>query len=278
MKILPKKEMYSLYFEDPKASKVERILSGVKLEYYYYSETINIKLNKKEVCNICILKGSALLIENNNEFKLNQFDMVYIPSDYELSIIPRSNNLFNNKICIMRTNLIEEPKKSTYRNMEIKKFSFNEFVSRGEFGDETKICTYREVWTAIRNGVFFSGFTNIPEESRVQGAITSINLEKDTTNKVKIYPHVHPEYPEVYIFCIDDNKGKVAITQFLINSDGHSICKDMIDGDGLFFPGNVGHPNFIRPTYKKLKYCMYMWIIPTFGKTIDIIPKTLNIE
>ena len=50
-----------------------------------------------------------------------------------------------------------------------------------------------------------SGFTNIPNESLKQGVITSVNLERNQDGNMEIYSHIHPDYPEVYIMCIDDN-------------------------------------------------------------------------
>ena len=75
--------------------------------------------------------------------------------------------------------------------------------------------------------------------------------------------------------CIDDDN--YAITQYLINKEGKSICKDLKDGDGLFFPGDLGHSNFARPFYKDLKYCMYYWCIPTFGKVDLVDPITMMV-
>ncbi|MEJ2249933.1 MAG: hypothetical protein P8Y70_07025 [Candidatus Lokiarchaeota archaeon] len=136
------------------------------------------------------------------------------------------------------------------------------------------ITSYRTVWTAFKNGYFMSGITNIPIEALRQGVLTSVNLEKDKDNNTKIYPHIHPDFPELYLFCIDDKA--TSITQYLINEKGESVCKDLEDGEGLFFPGNLGHMNFGKPSYKNLDYCMYIWIIPTFGIQKEINPNTLH--
>ena len=137
------------------------------------------------------------------------------------------------------------------------------------------MATYRTVWTAFKNGYFMSGFTNIPLESLRSGVITSVNLEETNEGNIEIYPHIHPEYPEVYIMCIDDVN--YAVSQYLINTEGKSICKDLSDGEGLFFPGNLGHSNICRPFYKGPKFCMYMWMIATRGKIETVSPITLKV-
>jgi hypothetical protein len=101
------------------------------------------------------------------------------------------------------------------------------------------------------------------------------HLIKNENDDIEIYPHIHPEYPEVYIMCIDDEN--YAISQYLINTKGQSVCRDLSDGEGLYFPGFLGHCNFTRPFYKNIKYCMYMWIIPTFGKVETVEPITIKV-
>ena len=86
---------------------------------------------------------------------------------------------------------------------EVLHINWDKFVPRGEFGSRESMATYRTVWTAIKNGYFMSGFTNIPSEALKQGVVTSVNLERHQNQK-GIHPHVHPEYPELYLFCIDD--------------------------------------------------------------------------
>ncbi|MHA1270512.1 MAG: hypothetical protein ACTSPY_12040 [Candidatus Helarchaeota archaeon] len=268
-------EMYLYYFQDPKDKKYVKELCQTKLEYFYYSDPFKITLNNNEVGNICILKGSSNLIRNNNTFQLNQFDMIFIPKNETITIEPNSKNKFDNKICIVKAPILGDIGEKLGSSFEIKHFSFDNFIPRGELCDLQKMATYREVWTAFKNGYFMSGFTNIPQKALKQGVMTSVNLETNDNDVFKIYPHIHPEYPEIYIFCIDDTTESVAVTQFLINSNGQSVCKDLVDGDGIFFEGSMGHINFTKPIYKKLRYCLYMWIIPTFGKTKDVIPITL---
>ncbi|MFX0142330.1 MAG: hypothetical protein ACFFDN_52305 [Candidatus Hodarchaeota archaeon] len=138
------------------------------------------------------------------------------------------------------------------------------------------MSTYRSVWTAFDNSFFMSGITNIPNSSLKTGVVTSVNLEKNIEKgDAQIYTHIHPDYPKLYIFLIDDYN--YAITQYLIDSKGQSVCKDLSNGDGLIFPGHLGHINFARPYYKNLKYCSYIWFIPTFGKKKQIEPITLRV-
>ena len=175
------------------------------------------------------------------------------------------------KICLVRY----DTNQNVDLKFEIQHYNAEKFIPRGEFGSAEKMTTYRTVWTAFRNNLFMSGFTNIPNESLRSGVITSVNLEKDHNGNIRIYSHTHPEYPEVYIMCINDEK--YAITQYLMNEEGDSVCRDLTDGEGLFFPGKLGHSNFGKPTDKNLEFAMYMWIIPTFGKTNSVNPITLKI-
>ncbi|MBD3228991.1 MAG: hypothetical protein GF329_12450 [Candidatus Lokiarchaeota archaeon] len=276
MKIPSKNEMCSCYFEDPRQNKVKRKILNAHLEYFYFSNAINIKCDGDEVINICLLKGASFLTRDNEKLDVNQFDMVFIPNNEHIKITPKSNNKLNNKICIVKSKIIENNDIEYKPEFEIKHFSLDNFQPRGEFGDSDKMATYREVWTAFKNGFYMSGFTNIPNNALSQGVVTSVNLEKED-GKVKIYPHIHPEYPEVYIYCIDDDSQSIAVSQYLINAKGNSVVKDLNDGDGVFFNGSMGHINFAKPTYKNLEYCLYMWIIPTFGKKKDIKPVTLHI-
>jgi hypothetical protein len=265
--IKSKQDLISYYFDNPKEDGVDIELSGVKVKYFYFNDEITIKTDKNQVLNGCLLEGEGFVsyMKKNNEF--HQFDFFYLPLNDECTIIPKSKI---NKICLMYSP-IEDQKLVEF---EIQQYDKRFFLPRGEHSSSKKMSTYRTVWTAVKNGYFMSGFTNIPNDSLREGAITSVNLEENRDGNTEIYPHVHPENPELYIACIDDEK--YSITQYLINTDGISVCKDLSNGDGLFFPGEYGHSNFVRPTYKTLKYCMYLWMIPTFGKSESINPITLK--
>lgn len=270
-----RKEMYNYYFEDPKNKKIVKTLNKARLEYFYFNKGFDIKTGDYEVCNICILGGNSKLIRNQEEHRIGKFDMAFLPENEEIKLIPNQQEPFTNKICVVSSPIVGKIGKEMGEGFTIKHFSWEKFVPRGELGDNKKMATYREVLTYYKNGYFMSGFTNIPKKSLEQGVVTSVNLEESKSGKIRIYPHIHSEFPEVYIFCISDKTKSVAVTQYLINSEGNSVCKDLIDGEGLFFEGFMGHMNFIKPTYKNLEYCMYMWIIPTFGKEKDITPTTL---
>ncbi|MFX0060508.1 MAG: hypothetical protein ACFE8J_19605, partial [Candidatus Heimdallarchaeota archaeon] len=230
-----------------------------------------IKTQKNEVLNGCLLSNNVNLIYNQKAYELNQFDFFFLPPNVNITLKVQSNNSRKCKVCLY-SYIINNKVKIAF---EIQRFNANKFIPRGKRSSERVMATLRTVWTAIRNGYFMSGFTNIPNESLKQGVITSVNLEDNEDGGIEIYSHIHPEYPEVYIMCIDDNY--YAITQYLINSKGESVCKDLQDGEGLFFPGILGHSNFARPYYKQLNYCMYMWIIPTYGKSESVSPITLKV-
>jgi hypothetical protein len=262
--ILNRSDMYSFYFEDPQRP-IERELNNTKLKYFYFNTELHLNTKPLEILNGSLLEGKASLIHDNNEFNLNQFDIFFLPPEQQLVIKPESG--MKSKICIISSFSENEVK----TDFEIHHFEFKKFIPRGEFGSREKMATYRTVWTAIKNGYYMSGFTNIPNESLRQGIVTSVNLDDN-----KIYPHIHSNFPEVYIYCIDDEN--YAITQYLVNSKGQSVCKDLSNGEGIFFPGNLGHINFSKPFYKDLKYCLYLWIIPTFGLKTNIDPITLKVS
>ncbi|MFW9783670.1 MAG: hypothetical protein ACFFFB_15405 [Candidatus Heimdallarchaeota archaeon] len=261
-------EMLSYFFEDPKESFVERKLNNTKIQYFYLNGDLTIKTNSQEILNGCLLSGNVKLRYKNESYDLQQFDFFLMPPETEVKITYKPQF---SKLCVCRY----KTDKIINFKFIVKSYSPQKFLPRGEFGSKGNITTYRTVWTAIKNSFFMSGFTKIPNESLRCGVITSVNLELNADNNVEIYPHIHPEYPEVYIMCIDDDK--YAITQYLINQEGDSVCKNLSNGDGLFFPGSLGHSNFARPLYKKLNYVMYMWIIPTFGETETVNPKTLRL-
>lgn len=254
--------MYSFYFEDPK-EPIEREFDNVRLKYLYFESELKFKTNKNEALNGSLLEGKAVLTYDNGKIDLNQFDIFFIPPEKEFIFQPISKK--RNKICLVFTLSVNHED----AEFEIQRFNLNNFIPRGELGSEQKMTTYRTVWTAIKNDFFMSGFTNIPKESLEKGVVTSVNLEEN-----EIYSHVHPDFPEVYIYCIDDLH--FAVTQYLINSKGQSVCKDLTNGEGVFFPGSLGHINFSKPFYHNLRYCLYLWIIPTFGKADDIKPFTLK--
>lgn len=259
--------MLSYFFEDPEVGIIERKLSNTIIQYFYLNRDLSIKTNSQEILNGCLLSGSIKLRYNNESYDLHQFDFFLMPPETEVSI---TYNPKFSKLCICRY----KTDKIINFKFVIEPYSSQKFVPRGEFSSKGNITTYRTVWTAIKNSFFMSGFTYIPNESLRCGVITSVNLEQDADNNVEIYSHIHPEYPEVYIMCIDDDK--YAITQYLINQEGDSVCKNLSNGEGLFFPGSLGHCNFARPIYKKLNYVMYMWIIPTYGNIETVKPLTLK--
>jgi hypothetical protein len=257
---LTKSMMYSFYFEDPE-DPIEREFNNVKLKYFYFNSELKLNTNKQEILNGSLLEGKAILTYNDTKFDLNQFDLFFLPPEQKFSIKPQNKC----KICLV----FSLSGRDVNAKFEIQRFNLERFIPRGEFGSEHKMATYRTVWTAIKNGFFMSGFTNIPNEALKQGVLTSVNLEDN-----QIFPHTHPNFPEVYIYCIDDKH--YAVTQYLTNSKGQSVCKDLSNGEGVFFPGNLGHINFSKPYYKTLKYCLYLWIIPTFGRESDIKPVILR--
>ncbi|MHA1282286.1 MAG: hypothetical protein ACTSQP_07225 [Promethearchaeota archaeon] len=272
-KIYNRAKMLSFYLNDPIDKPIERILDNIRMRYFYFNDELYLQINDSQILNGCLLSGAAELIYKEQKIDLNKFDFFFLSPNDNLIVKPKLNDKLECKICLFEYNLEKNFKINA--PFEVQHFSLDKFIPRGEFGSKEKMCTYRTVWTAIKNGYFMSGFTNIPNESLKQGVITSVNLEKNSEGKTEVYPHVHPEFPEIYIMCIDDDK--YAISQYMINLEGESVCRDLKDGEGLFFPGSLGHCNFARPFYKNLKYCMYMWIIPTFGRTDTVLPITLKV-
>ena len=260
-----KGSMYSFYLDDPKDGMIERQLNDTKIQYLYFDEDLDVLTKPNEVINGCILSGYAKIIHKGEEYEFNQFDFFFLPPGSSLTISVDSKAKVKNKICLYYS----PAKENINLTFDIQHYSKEKFIPRGEPGSDKKMSTKRTVWTAIKNGYFMSGFTNIPNESIKQGVITSVNLEQD-----EVYPHIHPDNPEVYIMCIDDEN--YAISQYLINIKGETVVRDCTDGEGAFFPGSLGHSNFARPFYKELEYCMYYWCIPTMGLTDTIIPITLR--
>ncbi|MFW9946032.1 MAG: hypothetical protein ACFFDX_04300 [Candidatus Odinarchaeota archaeon] len=269
--IFSKSEMLSYFFDDPKQESLERNLNNTRIQYFYTQKDLKIKTQSNEILNACLLSGEGTLLYKKKEYEINQFDFFFMPPANEVLLKVDSRFSGKCKICVFRYNINQ---KIEY-DFENQHYSPEKFIPRGDHSSKEKMATYRTVWTAFKNELFMSGFTNIPSESLRSGVITSVNLEKNKSGNVEIFSHIHPQYPEVYIMCIDDDK--YAITQYLINKEGYSVCKDLSDGDGVFFPGSLGHSNFARPIYKKLDYVMYMWIIPTFGITDAVNPVTLKI-
>lgn len=268
---MKKSEMLNFFFEDPKSKTITRQIDNNKLQYFYFKEDFNIFTEDNEILNCCVLKGDCELKFQNEIFKLHPFDIFFLPPNREVNIRLTSKKEHKHKICLYYSR-VEDPVTAEF---ELQRFSLDKFVPRGEFGSERRMATYRTVWTAIQNGYFMSGFTNIPTKALKQGVVTSVNIETESADDKEIFPHIHPEFPEVYIFCIDDEK--YAITQYLIDEQGNSVCQDITDGGGVFFPGNLGHMNFAKPFGKKIKYCMYLWYISTLGRVKKIFPKTLRI-
>jgi hypothetical protein len=263
-----KEKLSSYYFANPSDKQIERTLENVKFKYFYFENQLSLQSEQREVVNGCLLEGKGVLKFQERPFKINKFDIFFLPP--KKSIIIDIDGPNTSKICLMRY-YVEDQVKVEF---ELNKYDFDEFLPRGEHSSSNLMSTYRTVWTAIKNGYFMSGFTNIPPRSLKEGTITSVNLEKNENGSEEIYAHIHPGNPEVYIACIDDQK--YALTQYLINQEGVSVSRDLIDGEGAFFPGECGHSNFARPTYKNLQYCMYLWMIPTYGKSLTVNPITLK--
>jgi len=260
-----KASMYSFYLDNPINGMIERELNDTKIQYLYFDEGLDLLTKPNEILNGCLLSGHAKIIHKGEEYEFNQFDFFFLPPNNTLTISVDSESKIKNKICLYYSPIKEE----IDLPFDVQQYSKDKFIPRGESGSSKKMSTRRTVWTAIKNGYFLSGFTNIPNESIKQGVITSVNLEQD-----EVYPHIHPDNPEVYIMCIDDDN--YAISQYLINIKGETVVKDCVNGEGAFFPGSLGHSNFARPFYKELEYCMYLWIIPTFGKSTGVDPITLK--
>ena len=268
---MDKSEMRNLFFEDPKPNAIKRRIDNNRLQYFYFNEDVSIFTKDNEILNGCLLKGQGELKFQGITYELNQFDIFFLPPNKNVSIHLKSKGDQKYKICLYYSQ-VTSPVDVEF---ELQRFSLDKFVPRGDFSSERRMATYRTVWTAIRNGYFMSGFTNIPTEALKQGVVTSVNIEPQSGNDKEIFPHIHPEFPEVYIFCIDDQK--YAVTQYLIDEEGNSVCHDITDGGGVFFPGNLGHMNFAKPFGKNIKYCMYLWYISTLGKTTTIVPETLRV-
>jgi len=263
--------MQNFFFVDPKLNPIKRELENNKLHYFYFDEDLELFTKENEILNGCVLKGDCELEFQNKILKLHRFDIFFLPPNTKVVINSKSKQEKGHKICLYYSS-VDKPVTAEF---ELQRFDLKKFVPRGEFGSEKRMATYRTVWTAIQNGYFMSGFTNIPTKALRQGVVTSVNIEANFESNREIFPHIHPEFPEVYIFCIDDDK--YAVTQYLINEEGNSMCQDITDGGGVFFPGNLGHMNFAKPFGKKIKYCMYLWYISTRGKATTIVPKTLRV-
>ncbi|MBD3195898.1 MAG: hypothetical protein GF317_12625 [Candidatus Lokiarchaeota archaeon] len=271
-RVFSKNSMQSFYLDDPKLRLIERELNETKMQYFYFDDDLEIKTKKAEVLNGCLLQGEAKLFYNDEEFIINQFDFFYLPSEKTIKIEVNNRSSDTYKICLVYSKVKNQLKV----DFDLQHYKKDKFIPRGEFSSKNAMATHRTVWTAMKNGYFMSGFTNIPKEVLAQGVVTSVNLVENKNGEIEIYPHIHPGHPELYLFCIPDKN--TAITQYLINSDGDSICRDLTNGEGLFFPGRLGHMNFAKPTYKNLEYCMYMWIIPTFGELETVEPITLKAD
>ncbi|WXG46316.1 MAG: hypothetical protein WED05_06580 [Candidatus Atabeyarchaeum deiterrae] len=267
---LPTKDsMYAFYLADPVSKAIERELDRTRLRYSYLDSELRCKTQSKEVLNGCLLSGKAILEYGGSSSDLGRFDMFFIPPEKTLRIKPQESET-RSKICFVSSPSVRK----VDADFEIQRFGFDKFTHQGEIGSDRKMSTYRTNWTAIKNGFFMSGFTQIPDYSLKQGVVTSVNLEKDKEGELEISSHIHPNIPEVHIYCISDKK--TAVTQYLISPEGSSICRDLTDGEGAFFPGNLGHMNFVRPTYRNVAYCLYMWVMPTYGKTDYVKPVPLN--
>ncbi|MFO8019658.1 MAG: hypothetical protein R6U96_13610 [Promethearchaeia archaeon] len=268
---LSRDRMNSYYLNDPTEEKIQRTLNGINMEYFYVEDDLQISAKEKEgVCG-CLLSGEATIVYKMMEYELERFDFFFLPPDTELELTRRLGPNQIHKICLVHSSI----DKLGSSDFQVAHYGAEKFIDRGEHGNEEKMATFRTVWTAIKNEYYMAGFTNIPPKSLQQGVITSVNLEENESGRTEVYPHIHPGFPEVYIMCIDDPN--YSVSQYMINVDGESVCRDLSDGEGLFFPGSLGHSNFARPFYKDTKYCMYMWIIPSFGKQTGIEPITLRV-
>ncbi len=266
--------MQDFFFDDPVSGKLKKSLGDTSVEYFYFDENFIIETKNKQVANAALLKGKSQLTLKDRKYELKQFDMFFLPPNTSVQIFPKEIDFINNKICIVKTPIISTDINPDCK-FDLQRFEFNNFLPRGELSDNKKMGTFRTVWTAFKNGYFMSGLTDIPSISLKQGVVTSVNIEKSTNGDLEIYPHIHYGFPEVYIFCIPDKT--TAVTQYLINNSGESIVRERYNGEGLLFPGHLGHMNFAKPNYKNLKYCIYMWIIGTYGKVANIEPITLKI-
>lgn len=278
---IAKSLMNSFYFDDPSENRIEKTLDRVTLEYFYFENTLTLESPKDQVLCGCLLSGKASINYNGEEKYFEQFDFFFLPEEKNVSV--KSTSSEKCKICTLYSPIMSRKQ----MNFILESYKDANFIERGEMGSKQKMATFRKVWTAIKNGYFMAGITSIPNQSLRQGVVTSVNIKKVEGNEeleesngsegisYKVLPHIHPDYPEVYIFAIDDEN--YAITQYLINQDGETICKDLTDGQGLFFLGNLGHMNFGRPFYKDLQYCYYIWIIPTFGLKDTVEPITLPV-
>jgi len=271
IRLIDKDEMESYYFEDPAEKDVIRELNNGKIHYFYFNEKFSLDSKQNEIINACLLSGTSKLTFGEKSFAFSKFDMVFLPPESKIILTPDPQGERKCKICVYSTPV----QGNVSAKFEIQRYSSDMFISRGELSSQEKMATYRTVWTAIKNGFFMSGFTNIPNKVLRQGVVTSVNLEKSEDGETDIYPHIHPDFPEVYIYCIDDSN--YAVTQYLVNEKGQSVSKDLSDGEGVFFPGNLGHINFAKPTTKKMGYCQYMWMISTYGKAETINPVTLKL-
>lgn len=265
-----KERLNSYYFNNPSDNMVERELNHVKLKYLIFENELSLQTEPKELVNGCLLEGKGTLNYEQRSYEINKFDIFFLPPKKSIKINLQDSN--SSKICFLSYEV--ETLVNTELELELEKFNLDKFLPRGEHSSSNLMSTYRTVWTAIKNGYFMSGFTNIPSRSLKEGTITSVNLEKNQSGNEEIYAHIHPGNPEVYIACVDDNK--YALTQYLINREGISVSHDLNNGEGAFFPGECGHSNFARPIYKNLKYCMYLWMIPTFGRSTTVNPITLK--
>ncbi|MFX0142331.1 MAG: hypothetical protein ACFFDN_52310 [Candidatus Hodarchaeota archaeon] len=78
--------MLSYFFEDPKDKAIERELKRVKVSYYYFKSDIKLRTEKNQVLNGSLLLGNIVLIYNENEFHLNQFDIFFKPPESQFVI------------------------------------------------------------------------------------------------------------------------------------------------------------------------------------------------
>ncbi|MBD3256211.1 MAG: hypothetical protein GF383_14025 [Candidatus Lokiarchaeota archaeon] len=271
VRFFSKDEMENFYFSDPTSEPVEKILEESEIRYFYFEKDLELSTETNQLLCGCLLKNNAVIVIEGAKYNLDKFDFFFLPPEKDIKIKVNPGLEEKYKICLYSYTL----ERIIKADFGVYHYSTKEFIGRGKKGSEKRMPSYSSVWTAIRNTYFMAGFTKIPADFLSGGVITSVNIVEESEGEDKIHPKIHPNYPEIYLMCIDDKN--YGLTQYLINKNNESICKDLKDGDGVFFPGDLEHCNFARPINKEISRCMYMWIIPTYGLTSIIKPSGLEV-
>ncbi|GAH25876.1 unnamed protein product, partial [marine sediment metagenome] len=100
-----KEEMYSFYFDDPKAGIIQREFYNVKIEYFHFDNDLKIKTKQNEVLNGCLLSGEASLLYDDIKYNLNQFDLFFLPPERELliKVNPQPSGYY--KLCLFYSSI-----------------------------------------------------------------------------------------------------------------------------------------------------------------------------